>query len=132
LLAHPGGPFWSKKDLGAWTIPKGEVNEGEELLAAAYREFREEMGTSVEGPLLALGELRQRSGKLVHAWGILSDFDPTQLKSALFEMEWPRGSRKLHSFPEVDRAQWFDIAEARRRILPSQAEFLERLLQAVR
>jgi predicted NUDIX family NTP pyrophosphohydrolase len=131
LLAHPGGPFWAKKDLGAWTIPKGEVNEGEELLAAAHREFQEEMGSQVVGHLVALGELRQRSGKIVHAWAVQSEFDITQLTSSPFDMEWPRGSGKMRSFPEVDRAAWFDIPEARRRILPSQAEFLERLLKAV-
>jgi predicted NUDIX family NTP pyrophosphohydrolase len=127
LLVHPGGPFWARRDLGAWSIPKGETREGEELLAAALREFREETGASAEGATFALGQIRQRGGKLVHAWAMRGDFDPGRLRSNLFEMEWPRGSGETRSFPEVDRAAWFDIAEARRRILPAQAPFLDAL-----
>lgn len=128
LLAHPGGPFWAKKDLGAWTIPKGEVNEGESLLAAAHREFHEEMGRPIDGPAHALGELKQRSGKIVHAWAVESDFDVALLHSNSFEMEWPPHSGKMSSFPEIDRAEWFDLVEGRRRILPGQQEFLDRLV----
>ena len=128
LLVHPGGPFWANKDLGAWSVPKGETTEGEDLLAAAHREFREETGSAAEGPMFALGQLRQRGGKIVHAWAVQGDFDPGQLRSNHFEMEWPRGSGEVHSFPEVDRAAWFDLAEARRRILPGQAGFLDALV----
>jgi predicted NUDIX family NTP pyrophosphohydrolase len=129
LLAHPGGPFWAKKDLASWTIPKGEVNPGEDLLAAARREFFEEMGSPIAGPAFVLGELKQRSGKVVHAWAVQNDFDVDSLRSNSFEMEWPLRSGKMSSFPEIDRAEWFDLGEARRRILPSQEKFLDRLVQ---
>jgi len=131
LLIHPGGPFWAKKDLGAWSIPKGEVGEGEELLAAARREFHEETGATAEGATVPLGQVRQRSGKIVHAWAVQCDFDPDRLHSNHFEMEWPRGSGKIRSFPEVDRATWFDLVEARRRILPAQEAFLDALIAKV-
>lgn len=131
LLVHPGGPFWAHKDLGAWSIPKGEVGEGEDLLAAARREFGEETGASAEGPVVSLGQVRQRSGKIVHAWATRGDFDPRELRSNHFEMEWPRGSGELRSFPEVDRAAWFDLADARRHILPAQEPFLDALLAQV-
>ena len=128
LLVHPGGPFWTNRDLGAWSIPKGETEKGEELLAAAHREFCEETGSSVEGFSFALGQLRQRSGKVVYAWAVESNFDPGRLHSNFFEMEWPRGSGQTREFPEIDRAAWFDIAEARKRILPGQAGFLDALI----
>lgn len=128
LLVHPGGPYWANKDLGSWSIPKGEATEGEDLLAAAHREFREETGASAEGPVFALGKLRQRSGKIVHAWAVQGDFDPHVLHSNTFELEWPRGSGEMRAFPEVDRAAWFDLTEARRRILPGQAGFLDALV----
>jgi predicted NUDIX family NTP pyrophosphohydrolase len=128
LLVHPGGPFWARKDLGAWSIPKGEAAEGEDLRAAARREFREETGFSAEGSTIALGQVRQAGGKIVHAWALRGDVDPGGLRSNSFEMEWPRGSGRTRSFPEVDRAAWFDLAEARRRILPSQATFLDTLV----
>jgi predicted NUDIX family NTP pyrophosphohydrolase len=127
LLVHPGGPFWRRKDLGAWSIPKGEVGEGEDLLAAARREFREETGFGAEGEAIALGSVRQTGGKVVHAWAVRGDADARALRSNRFEMEWPRGSGRMRSFPEVDRAEWFDLAEARRRILPAQASFLDAL-----
>lgn len=128
LLVHPGGPFWANKDLGAWSIPKGETAEGEDLLAAARREFYEETGSGAEGPTFALGQLRQRSGKIIHAWAVRGDFDPSGLRSNHFEMEWPPRSGEIRSFAEVDRAAWFDLAEARRRIVPGQAGFLDALL----
>ena len=131
LLVHPGGPFWRRKDLGAWSIPKGEASEGEDLLAAARREFREETGFSSEGPAIPLGQVRQSGGKVVHAWAVRGDVDPGQLCSNTFEMEWPRGSGKIRSFPEVDKAAWFDLAEARRRIVPAQAAFLDALVAAL-
>lgn len=128
LLVHPGGPFWANRDLGAWSIPKGETAEGEDLLAAARREFHEETGSGAEGPTFALGQLRQRSGKIIHAWAVRGDFDPSGLRSNHFEMEWPPRSGEIRSFAEVDRAAWFDLAEARRRIVPGQAGFLDALL----
>lgn len=130
FLVHPGGPFWARKDRGAWSIPKGEVDDGEDLLAAARREFAEETGFALAGEAVALGCVRQRSGKLVYAWAIRGDADPAQLRSNPFELEWPPRSGVMRSFPEVDRAALFDLAEARRRILPAQAEFLDRLAAA--
>ena len=127
LRAHPGGPFFQNKDLGSWTIPKGRVEEGEDPLSAARREFREETGFVLNGPAIALGKTRQRRDKIVHAWAVRGDADPGELCSNAFEMEWPRGSGQMRSFPEVDRAEWFDLAEARRRILPGQALFLDEL-----
>ena len=132
LLVHPGGPFWIRKDLGAWSIPKGEVSPSEDLLAAARREFEEETGAVAPGLAIPLGELRQAGGKLVHAWAVQGDFDPAELRSNTFELEWPRGSGRKQSFPEVDRAAWFPIGEAHRRILVSQAPLLDRLLEMLR
>lgn len=127
LLAHPGGPFWAKRDLGAWSIPKGEYEPPEEAEAAARREFSEETGLSLTGPLVDLGEARQPSGKRITAFAADLPFDVTALKSNLFDMEWPPKSGRMQSFPEIDRAEWFDMDEARRRILPGQAAFLDRL-----
>lgn len=127
LLAHPGGPFWARRDLGAWSLPKGELDPGELPLAAACREFTEETGYAVSGPFLPLGEVRQQSGKAVEAWAVEGDADPEALRCNTFEMEWPPRSGRLQAFPEVDRVAWFALDEARRRILPAQAPFLERL-----
>lgn len=131
LLVHPGGPLWAKKDLGAWSIPKGEVGEGEDLLAAAQRELQEETGFRVAGPFLELQSARQRSGKIVRAWAVEADADPTLLVSNMFSMEWPPRSGRRQEFPEVDRAEWFPLAEARRRILPGQVPLLEELERAM-
>jgi predicted NUDIX family NTP pyrophosphohydrolase len=131
LLVHPGGPFWQRKDLGAWSIPKGEIDADEDPLAAARREFREETGWSGEGEALALGSVRQKSGKVVHAWAVRGDADARALRSNTFEIEWPPRSGQRRSFPEVDRAEWFDLAEARRRILPAQEPFLDALAAAL-
>jgi predicted NUDIX family NTP pyrophosphohydrolase len=128
LLVHPGGPFWRRKDLGAWTVPKGEVQPGEDLLDAARREFHEETGWPAEGEVIPLGQVRQASRKVVHAWAIEGEFDPAALNSNTFEMEWPPRSGKVAVFPEADRAAWFGIDEARRRILPAQAPLLDALL----
>jgi predicted NUDIX family NTP pyrophosphohydrolase len=127
LLAHPGGPFWTKKDLGAWTIPKGEIEDDEDPLAAARRELKEETGISTDGPFLELGEVRLKSGKRVAAWGAEGDADPAVLESITFSMEWPPRSGKTAEFPEVDRWDWFGLGEAARRLNPAQAELLERL-----
>jgi predicted NUDIX family NTP pyrophosphohydrolase len=130
LLVHPGGPFWAKRDLGAWSIPKGECDPGEEPLAAARRELPEELGSDpVTGQLIDLGDVRQRAGKVVTAWAAEGEFDPTELRSSTFSMEWPPRSGALRDFPEVDRAEWFALDEARRRILPAQAPLLDRLAE---
>ena len=127
LLVHPGGPLWARKDDGAWSIPKGEVEPDEEALAAARREVEEETGARPSGTFIALSPVRQTGGKIVHVWAIESDFDPASLKSNLFEMEWPPKSGNRRSFPEVDRAAWFDLETAGRKILPSQAVVLQHL-----
>ena len=129
LLVHPGGPFWSRRDEGAWSIPKGEHDEGEDALAAARREFAEETGTVLPpGELIELGEVRQRSGKRVAAWAAEGDLDPAAVVSNTFTLEWPPRSGRTQEFPEVDRAGWFGAEEARRRLLPAQVPFVERLL----
>ena len=127
FLAHPGGPFWTRKDAGAWTIPKGEIDEGEDPLAAAKREFAEEIGIPLEGTYVALDPVRQKSGKLVLAWAVEGDCDPAALRSNLFSMEWPPKSGKQVEFPEVDRAQWFTIPDARTKLLPGQLPLLDQL-----
>jgi predicted NUDIX family NTP pyrophosphohydrolase len=129
LLVHPGGPFWQRKDAGAWTIPKGLVEPGEALLDAARREFHEETGWPAEGEAMELGQIRQSSGKIVHAWAVQGDFDPSRLRSNSFEMEWPPRSGKVQLFPEVDAAAWYSLDEARRRILPAQAPLLDALVE---
>lgn len=132
LLVHPGGPYWAKRDLGAWSIPKGEIEDGEEPRECALRELGEELGPAPElapGELLELGSVRQRAGKVVEAWAAEADFDPAVLRSVTFAIEWPPRSGNEREFPEVDRAEWFDEAEARRRILPAQTPFLDRLLE---
>jgi predicted NUDIX family NTP pyrophosphohydrolase len=128
LLVHPGGPFWAKKDFGAWSIPKGEYFETEEALAVAVREFEEETGLRPQGVFQSLGELVQPGRKIVTVWTVEGDFDPATLKSNMFELEWPPKSGRKTSFPEVDRAEWFSLDEARKRILPGQQEFLARLM----
>ncbi len=132
LLVHPGGPFWAKKDQGAWSIPKGEYEDGEDKLLAAKREFEEELGIAPpQGSALDLGEIVQPSRKTITAFALEGDFDPAKLKSNRFEMEWPPKSGKRQSFPEVDRAEWFASDGARKKILPGQAPFIDRLLAAV-
>jgi predicted NUDIX family NTP pyrophosphohydrolase len=128
LLVHPGGPFWAKKDIGAWSIPKGEYSETEDARAVAVREFEEETGLRPQGEFKALGELVQPGRKIVMAWTVEGDFDPATLKSNMFELEWPPKSGRKTSFPEVDRADWFSLDEARKRILPGQQGFLARLI----
>lgn len=127
LLAHPGGPFFQKKDRGAWTIPKGLVEDREDVLAAARREFAEELGFEpVQGDVWSLGSVTQKSGKVVHAWAVRGSWDPAELSSNTFEMEWPPRSGVRKTFPEVDRAQFFSLDEAARQILAAQVPFLER------
>ena len=127
LLAHPGGPFWKNKDDGAWSIPKGEYADDEDPLAAAKREFAEETGLTPLGDFIPLGEVRQPGGKVVTAWALEGDFNTTKLDSNTFSMPWPPRSGKLQEFPEIDRAEWFPLDVARRKILRGQAEFLDRL-----
>jgi predicted NUDIX family NTP pyrophosphohydrolase len=127
LLVHPGGPFWMKKDLGAWSIPKGEYEAGEEPLAAAAREFEEETGLVAEGPYTPLRSITQQGGKVVQAWAFEGDCDAESLKSTTFSLEWPPRSGRRQEFPEVDRGGWFSLEEARRRILPAQAALLDEL-----
>lgn len=127
LLVHPGGPFWKNKDAGAWTIPKGELETGEEMLAAARREFREETGLAPTEPFLPLGEIKQKGGKIVHAWAFEGDCDPAQIKSNTFSMEWPPKSGRQQEFPEVDCAEFFTISQARDKIIAAQIPLLERL-----
>ncbi|HXD66033.1 MAG TPA: NUDIX domain-containing protein [Solirubrobacteraceae bacterium] len=132
LLVHPGGPFWAKRDHGAWSIPKGECEEGEDPRSAAWREFGEELGSPApEGDALELGEVRQKAGKTVLAWAIAGDLDAEQITSNTFTMEWPPRSGRSQAFPEVDRAGWFSLAEARERINPAQAALLDRLREAL-
>ncbi len=127
FLAHPGGPFWRDWDLGAWTVPKGLLEEGEDSLVAAIREFEEETAVRPEGPFLPLGSVRQKAGKLVHAWAWEGEADPSKTKSNTMRAEWPRGSGRWRTFPEVDRCQWFDAHTARQKINPAQAELIDRL-----
>ena len=127
LLVHPGGPFWRNKDQGAWSIPKGEADDAEDLLAAARREFHEETGFQPDGPFLPLSPVRQKSGKTVHAWALEGDLDPAAVRSNTFTMEWPPKSGRKAEFPEVDRAAFFDPQTARQKINPAQAPLLDEL-----
>jgi predicted NUDIX family NTP pyrophosphohydrolase len=131
FLVHPGGPFWAKKDAGAWTIPKGEIAEGEQPLEAAKREFREETGFEIDGKFRRLDPIKQAGGKIVQAWAIEADCDPARLQSNRFSIEWPPKSGKTREFPEVDRAGWFTVAEARTKILAGQIGLIDQLLSLV-
>jgi predicted NUDIX family NTP pyrophosphohydrolase len=131
FLIHPGGPFWAKKDLGVWSIPKGEIDEGEEPLGAARREFEEETGFRPEGIFRELTPVRQRSGKIVHAWAVEGDCDPTALRSNTFTLEWPPRSGRMQEIPEVDRAGWFDLDAARKKILEGQRGLLDELRRLI-
>jgi len=135
LLIHPGGPFWARKDIGAWSIPKGEIDPGEEPRSCALRELGEELGPAMPSlsvdELIELGSIRQKGGKVVHAWAAESEFDPAALQSNTFELEWPPRSGERREFPEADRAEWFDPVEARGKILAAQAELIDRLLESL-
>lgn len=132
LLAHPGGPFWQRKDEGAWTIPKGEFSDPEPAVDAAQREFAEETGFAVTPPLLPLGDVVQKSGKRISAWAFEGECDPARLQCNEFELEWPPRSGRLQRYPEIDRVAWFALPEARLRLLPAQCPFLDRLEQVLR
>ena len=128
LLVHPGGPFWQKRDDGAWSIPKGELGENEGGIDVARREFQEELGVPApRGEVSALGTVRQKGGKVVHAWAVPGDLDVTRSKSNTFEVEWPPRSGRMQEFPEIDRAVWFDLNTARSKLLPAQRVFIDRL-----
>jgi predicted NUDIX family NTP pyrophosphohydrolase len=131
LLAHPGGPLWQHKDLGAWSIPKGEVLAGEDTFATALREFKEETGLEPQGPFLSLGGVTQRGGKVVEAWAFAGDCLPHAIRSNTFVMEWPPRSGRRQEFPEIDRAEFFTLEAAMTKINPAQREFLQRLAAAV-
>jgi predicted NUDIX family NTP pyrophosphohydrolase len=132
LLVHPGGPFWKNKDEGAWSIPKGEFSENEDPLPAAIREFEEETGTRLSGNFVALCSIKQKAGKLVYAWALNQDLDVSTIKSNSFEMEWPPKSGKKQSFPEVDRAQWFPVLAAKKKIIASQIPLIEELTTKIK
>jgi predicted NUDIX family NTP pyrophosphohydrolase len=130
LLVHPGGPFWARKDAGVWSIPKGEYEDGDDPLACALREFEEETGSTLPpGELIELDDVKQKGGKVVRAWAAEGDLDADAVRSNMFTMEWPPRSGRTAEFPEVDRAGWFGIDEARVKLSPAQAEFLDRLLE---
>jgi len=131
LLAHPGGPFWQRKDEGAWTLPKGEYEDSEQALAAAQREFAEETGFTVKPPFIPLGEVTQKSGKHISAWAFAGDGEPSALHCNTFEMEWPPHSGRRQSYPEIDRVAWMEADEARRKINPGQRALLDRLEKAL-
>lgn len=128
FLVHPGGPFWAKRDAGAWSIPKGECGDGEDPLLAARREFLEETGYAPEGPFVELGTVRQAGGKQISAWAARGEFDPARLRSNRFTLEWPPRSGRLQEFPEIDRGAWFSLPQARERLLAGQLGLLEALL----
>jgi predicted NUDIX family NTP pyrophosphohydrolase len=131
MLVHPGGPFWAKKDEGAWSVPKGLYEKNEEPLKAALREFQEETGFTAEGPFLELGELKQPGGKIITAWAAEGDFDPSKLKSNTFTLEWPKNSGYVKEYPEIDKAEWLTIEAAHEKILKGQRAFLDRLIQKI-
>jgi predicted NUDIX family NTP pyrophosphohydrolase len=131
LLVHPGGPFWTKKDEGVWSIPKGVFEENESPLDAAKREFKEETGFEADGELIELGNLAQSSKKIVHAWALEKDLDETKVVSNKFSLEWPRRSGIMNEFPEIDRARWFDIDLAKKKIQKGQAGFIDRLSEII-
>jgi predicted NUDIX family NTP pyrophosphohydrolase len=132
LLVHPGGPFFAKKDAGVWSIPKGEYEDGDDPLACALREFEEELGTPLEADApIELGTIVQRGGKQVVAWAVAGDLDPSTARSNTFTMEWPPRSGRQQEFPEVDRAEWFSVQEAREKLVPAQVELVDRLVERV-
>ena len=127
FLVHPGGPYWAKKDDGAWSIPKGEFDENEEPLEAARREFQEETGIQISGEFIQLNPVKQKGGKMVYAWAVKGDIDPAKIKSNSFEIEWPPMSGKMKSFPEIDKAAWFHLSEAQKKIIEAQSAFIKEL-----
>ena len=131
FLVHPGGPFWAKKDLGSWSLPKGEYEEGEDPLTAAKREFTEETGCVVDGDFVELGDLKQPSGKNISAWALEHDLDPASVKSNMFSMEWPPKSGKMQEFPEVDAGAWYSLTAALEKLHKGQTDFIARLAEKI-
>ena len=131
LLVHPGGPLWERRDAGIWSIPKGEIQPGEDLLAAARREFEEELGFKADGTFIPLSTIIQKSGKIVHAWAFAGDCDPARIRSNAFSMEWPPHSGRTGTFPEVDRAAFFNLEQAKAKINPAQLPLLEQLSKKI-
>ena len=131
FLVHPGGPFWARKDNGAWSIPKGEFEDDEEPLAAAKREFKEETGIEISGEFIQLTSIKQKSGKIVYAWAVEGDIDPAKIKSNDVEIEWPPRSGRQQTFPEIDRAEWFNYVEAQKKIISAQSPLIEELKNKV-
>jgi predicted NUDIX family NTP pyrophosphohydrolase len=131
MLVHPGGPYWASKDLGAWSIPKGLIEEDEPALEAAKREFKEETGFEVNGDFIELGTLKQPSKKIVHAWALEQDLDTTKIVSNAFELEWPKYSGKLEEYPEVDKGEWFDIEQAKTKMSKGQVGFIDLLIKCI-
>ena len=131
FLVHPGGPFWAKKDKGAWSIPKGEFEDNEEPLAAAKREFKEETGIEISGDFIQLTSIKQKSGKIVYAWAVEGDIDPAKIKSTDVEIEWPPRSGRQQTFPEIDKAEWFTYIEAQNKIISAQSSLIEELKNKV-
>jgi predicted NUDIX family NTP pyrophosphohydrolase len=129
FLAHPGGPYWAKKDDGVWSIPKGLIDPDEDPLAAARREFHEETGHVIDGEFIPLGELKQKGNKIVHAWAVAGDIDAESIRSNTYAVQWPPKSGQWRRYAEIDRAGWFGVADARRKILPGQAGFIDRLIE---
>lgn len=132
MLVHPGGPFWAKKDDGAWSIPKGLFEEGETPLEVAKREFKEETGFDIDGEFIELGELKQPSRKIVHAWALEKDLDVTKIESNTFELEWPRNSGNVREYPEIDRGQWFSFNQAKKKILKGQVGFINAFIEKLK
>jgi predicted NUDIX family NTP pyrophosphohydrolase len=131
LIVHPGGPFWARKDLGAWSIPKGELNDGEDPLAAALREFNEEMGVKITGSFIPMTPVKQSGGKTVYAFALEHDFDTSKVKSNTFTMEWPPKSGKQQEFPEIDKAEWFDFATGKQKLNEHQAAIIDELAKKI-
>jgi predicted NUDIX family NTP pyrophosphohydrolase len=131
MLVHPGGPFWAKKDNGAWSIPKGLFEENEKPMDAAKREFKEETGFEVDGEFIELGELKQPSKKIVHAWALEKDLDETKVMSNTFTLEWPKNSGRVQEYSEIDKAGWFDIEQAKKKILKGQIGFIDKLVEII-
>ena len=132
LLVHLGGPYWTNKDLGSWSIPKGLNESEEDLLHTAQREFEEETGFKVDGKFISLGKLKQPSGKIIHAWALEGDIDAENIKSNTFSLEWPKHSGRMKEFPEVDKGNWFDLDTAHQKIIKGQRDFLDRLLEKLK
>ena len=131
FLVHPGGPFWAKRDAGAWSLPKGEFEQGEDPLQAARREFTEETGLSIDGKFRRLDPVKQSGGKVIHAWAVECDCDASRVRSNLFSLEWPPKSGRIQQFPEIDRAEWFTLSEGRKRIIGGQIGILDQLISAL-